>query len=391
MNAMTAPPSVRQQVELPVLLCNLCSKQLVTTCFLCACDCIFCEECTYGHFEQNSNCPTCSKHLSETDFREVNVVNASKNQIAENALTNYQTLFTKMSSASTNKALPLSDLCYSAIKQIESGKHSVRFVLKQLLVETTNAKKRYAVIQRSYENVNNNMTKMQQQHSADRLQLQQVNADLQQRLQAREQANADLSSKIKEQQRIIDQFQQYHNGRTAPSEGRLGTGQTHPASSTSHRAQHSMPPPLQGFIMQQEAQKQQQQQSYAASRQPNVLGSSRMVSSAASSRSFKPMNNQNQNMLVNGNIAPMNRPFTNSIRDLSSNTGYSFTGSRGSSGSGGNQPFLNKRRRVEPAPLLVGASPIDNMSPTTAFTLNQGPYNASTGGAHSMRQGFMRR
>jgi hypothetical protein len=25
------------------LSCNLCSKPLATTCFLCACDCIFCE------------------------------------------------------------------------------------------------------------------------------------------------------------------------------------------------------------------------------------------------------------------------------------------------------------------------------------------------------------
>ena len=27
----------------PMLLCNLCQKPLATTCFLCACDCIFCE------------------------------------------------------------------------------------------------------------------------------------------------------------------------------------------------------------------------------------------------------------------------------------------------------------------------------------------------------------
>lgn len=31
------------QKPIPTLLCNLCSKPLVTTCFLCACDCIFCE------------------------------------------------------------------------------------------------------------------------------------------------------------------------------------------------------------------------------------------------------------------------------------------------------------------------------------------------------------
>ena len=404
-------------------------------CFLRISGILLNAECTYGHFEQSSSCPTCGKHLTETDFREVNVIEASNTQVSDSVQSNYQTLFTKLTSLSESKALPLSDLCYSAIKQMDTAKHTVRFVLKQLLVESTNAKKRHLALQRSYENLKNNMTKLQQQHTAQRLQLEQANAELQQRLQAREQANADLNAKIKGQQRMIDQFRQYHNGRTATSaavreEDRVGTGQLVHASSSTHRVQQQpSQPALKGFIMQKEAQKQQQQQSYVSSRQPNILGASRMNSSAAvpmSSRglSLHPMSSRGLPLqpmqpqpILAGN-APLARPFSNSssngsipntprIRDLSSSAGYIFTTSSSGCGGGGGgggvgvgNQHLNKRRRADPS--TSGVTNLHgNMSPTTAFTLNQGPYNVA-GGAHSSRwansrsgdgvgNGFMRR
>jgi myosin heavy subunit len=322
----------------------------------------------------------------------VNIVNGTKNQAADNALTSYQALFAKLGSTSnSSKALPLSDLCYSAIKQMDSGKHSVRFVLKQLLLETTNANHRHAALQRSYENLKNNVTKLQQQYSAERLQLQQVNADLKQRLQARDQANKDLSDKVKEQQRIIDQFQQYHNRRTALSEDYAGSIQPSSASSPSNRSQAVVQPPLQRFIIQKEAQKQLQQQSYAASRHPNVLGSSRMNSSATSLQ--QPTQHPISRQIIPEGESQTTRPFTNPIRDFTVSSGYSFSERRVNSqtlakqnystntvsGSGAKHLVLNKRRRVEAAQFFTGASPIVNMSPTTAFTLNQGPYNAPTG------------
>lgn len=317
-------------------------------------------------------------------------MNGSKIQAADNALTSYQALFAKLGSTSNSKALPLSDLCYSAIKQMDSGKHSVRFVLKQLLLETTNANHRHAALQRSYENLKNNVTKLQQQYSAERLQLQQVNADLKQRLQARDQANKDLSDKVKEQQRIIDQFQQYHNRRTALSEDYAGSVQPSSASS-SHRPQAIVQPPLQRFIIQKEAQKQLQQQSYAASRHPNVLGSSRMNSSATSLQ--QPPKYPISKQIIPEGESQITRPFTNPIRDLTISSGYSFSERRVNSQTSAKQNYstntveesgakhliLNKRRRVEASQFFIGASPIVNMSPTTAFTLNQGPYNAPTG------------
>ncbi len=43
--ASSMRPGTASSVRMPppTLLCNLCQKPLATTCFLCACDCIFCE------------------------------------------------------------------------------------------------------------------------------------------------------------------------------------------------------------------------------------------------------------------------------------------------------------------------------------------------------------
>ena len=42
-NSVRSTRSAAARQPPPSLLCNLCQKPLATTCFLCACDCIFCE------------------------------------------------------------------------------------------------------------------------------------------------------------------------------------------------------------------------------------------------------------------------------------------------------------------------------------------------------------
>ena len=63
------------------------------------------------------------------------------------------------------------------------------------------------------------------------------------------------------------------------------------------------------------------------------------------------------------------------IRDLSANTGYHFTGVS-------NQQPVNKRRRGG-TPTSIGTGPSHSaMSPTTAFTLNQGPHRPLFNSSH---------
>jgi len=123
-------------------------------------------------------------------------------------------------------------------------------------------------------------------------------------------------------------------------------------------------PPLQGLMMQRQAAHAAQQQSLLQRRGPNMNHSSQGRIHSSHS----------------GNLGgPMARPFsTNSsgsaslssasrVRDLSHGTGYSF------SGSSNNAQRLNKRRRTG-----TPANP-HGMSPSTAFSLNQGPHSVSGG------------
>ena len=58
-------------VYLSHFTCNQCSQLLSGTVYRTACDCIFCEDCTWRHFEKSSDCPKCGQTLGEEDFIEV--------------------------------------------------------------------------------------------------------------------------------------------------------------------------------------------------------------------------------------------------------------------------------------------------------------------------------
>ena len=222
------------------------------------------------------------------------------------------------------------------------------------------------------------VTRLKQKHHSEKIQLQQINMDLQNRLKAREADNAELQKKIKAQERMIEQFRQLHggmpvgssSGHNKPSQDHTsGMAQVHDISRDGllgHRQQiqqqHHSEPPLKGFMKQKEAQMAAQQQAFNPRRQPNVLGSSRNTLSQS-------------NSLGNYNYQSTSRPFSNSstgsintprIRELSSGASYNFSGKAGSSGGHGNH--LNKRRRDDSSM----SNPRYAMSPTAAFTQHQG-------------------
>jgi hypothetical protein len=76
--------------------CNRCAQVLSGTCFQTACDCIFCEDCTWKHFEKYRDCPNCKKCLGEDDFTEI-VVGAGasdssfKRSLVQSFLTHLET------------------------------------------------------------------------------------------------------------------------------------------------------------------------------------------------------------------------------------------------------------------------------------------------------------
>jgi len=327
--------------------------------------------------------PNCTKTLNENDFTELVVADATGG-IKDIAKTSLQALFSKHSQSSQNgsKALPLSDLCFSLVRQIDVVKQSTKFLLKQLLMDSNSQARKVQSVLRANEALKHEITNIKQRQSSQRLQFEQANNDLANRLSARENAVAELNRKLLEKERMLDQFRQLHGDASTSSDnrrsgqipmvsaGRDNNQQIPPSSAGININRHRMStgpntePPLKGLMMQRQAAHAAQQQNLLQRRGPNMNHSS------------QGRLNSSHSVSLGG---PISRPFsTNSagsaslssasrVRDLSHGTGYSF------SGSSNNAQRLNKRRRSG-----TPANP-HGMSPSTAFTLNQGPHSVSGG------------
>jgi len=402
------PPSTAasRHIPPPTLLCNLCTKPLATTCFLCSCDCIFCEECTFNHFEHSSECPKCGKVLHERDFTELVVSNCSSNSNKDAVQTSLQTLFSRQpqrgGSSSNNPHLPFSDLCFGIIRQIDINKQSTKFLLKQLLMETSMSHKRFLQARSIQLKMKEEITRLKQTIQSQKLQYEQVHEDLRRKLEAKERKNAELIHEIKSKEKQIDQFRQLHsNGIPGANNSSLHNNATAmplnhiPNSSSSghhNRGQHE--PPLRGIRMQKEAKEKHRmellQQGATSSlnnhgkRNHSVLGSLMQRSSSVNNQHSHHRNHaMSMRRPFSGASATSSQgvPVTPRIRDLSSASGYTFNASSGSNGRGGMS--MNKRMRI-PTPT--------GLSPNTAFAHNNSNNRSHQAWSSGSGQGnFMRR
>lgn len=341
-------------------------------------------DCTYSHFERSSNCPACGAVLNESDFTELVV--ADSTSTGETVKTSLQALFTKKTSSSS---LPFSDLCYSLIRQIDAQKISTKFLLKQFLMD---ANLNTQVI-RTCESLKQEITQLKQTNSTQRLQFERITADLNNKLQAREAVIQEMQNKS----RGGNVIPRSSNSNAAPP-SRLGQS----------RMPHSLPrqekPAFQEFMQQKEAKERAQQQALQAQRAPSVLG--RAAQSHQPGKRSHSYGTESARPSSHGqtNITPIqqmgSRPFSSNsagsipgtprIRDLSSSSGYRFiSGSNGAQWQGNNQ-HVNKRRRGTPSSTGGGGgipSVHRGMSPSTAFTLNNGHHSRRSGPNQYFTQG----
>ena len=296
-------------------------------------------ECTYSHFEQSSECPTCRRRLGENDFTELVVADSNGSDIAKS---NMQTLFSKKSSSG---CLHYSDVCQSLIQQIECSKQSTKFLLKQLLVESHRAGRTSMAAARTHESLRTENTQLKQANSTLRLQYEQTINDLQNKLKARE-------STISEMNHMLNNFQKIHGVRGG---GGVAPHMVPNSSSASVTTGQGSGPPLRGLIAQREANMKAQQNTLNGAKLPfmNSMNANRNKSPA----NFRPFSSSNSS--CSGSIAPR-------VRDLTANSAYHFTGISNQN--------LNKRRRGGTPTLQGTSSPHHLMSPNTAFVLNQGPH-----------------
>lgn len=333
------------------------------------------KECTYSHFEQSSECPVCNKSLTENDFTELVVAEATS-ATSDIAKTSLQALFSKHSkSANGNKALQLSDLCYSLVRQIDVVKQSTKFLLKQLLMDGSTQNRRFQSVMRINEKLKYEITNIKQEQSSQRLQFEQITGELKNKLCARENKIQDLNNQLLEKDKMIRQFRQLHGGnhddegscqRSRNDNNHLGLDtQQLGVLEQGSNYRNGMDPPMKGFMMQRQAKQQAQQKSFAQPRRlPNIPG----INANHSNNSFGLPRRTESPMLArpyspNSSGSNSLRP-TPRIRELTPNTGYNFTGA----------PRMNKRRRND-----TQISSVNKMSPSTSFSLNQGQHSVARG------------
>lgn len=315
---------------------------------------IVCPDCTYTHFERSSQCPTCRKTLGDQDFTELVVADGS-NGASDIAKSSMQAMFSKKNSGGY---LPHAELCQSLIKQIDASKQNTKFLLKQLLVETHKQSRGNVGALRAQEQLRSENTQLKQTVSSQRLQYEQTIKDLQNKLKARESTIAELNQ-------MLGKFQKHYGGKGGPDYSVGGGGASSHMVPGSSAGRGGQEPPLRGLLAQRKAQEiasQNAMNGRNVSRQQPFMNS---------------MNDMNRGRSPGTNYRPFSSCSVGSgssgtprIRDLSASTGYHFTGVS-------NQQPLNKRRR--------GGTPTSGssvMSPTTAFTLNNGPHRPLFNSSH---------
>jgi hypothetical protein len=345
------------------------------------------------------------------------------------AKTTFQALFSKQARTSTNgiKGIPLTDLCFSLVKQMDVMKKSSNFILKQLLMSNNAQGRKMVSVLRVNESLKHENTNIKQSQSTQRIQYEQIQSELKNRLDVKEIQIQEMNKQLEEKDRIIGQFRQMHN-HAAFEKGNESNG-THEtlgesrgygqqtiathvqnpytnrnnmsssasiASSTiaSSRMESNglgggggggggsgMDQPFKGFLAQQQAKQVAAQQQYMSRRGPIPSSNSSIASSRVGINSNNYGNSGGVTMMHHKHRHGSNHSIgsgnsgTPKIRDYSQGSMFNFQGSSGSTirsgGSGGGGGRLNKRRRPAETPASQR-----NMSPNTAFTLNQGSYSA---------------
>jgi len=264
-----------------------------------------------------------------------------------------QSLLTKKHSGGM---LQYSEICQSLIRQVDSTKQATKFLLKQLLLESHKSGRNNLMASRTHEALQAENTQLKQLNSSQRLQYEQTITTLQNKLKARE-------ATIAEQNKMIEQFRKYHGG--GGGRGGHAPPMEPNSSSASFSSSSSLgggAPPLRGLMAQREANMIAQQNTLNGRSQPFMNAMQNSSRSKSPGANFRPFSSGS----TEGGSVSSNTP---RIRDLSASSGYHFTGM-----SNHSQP-LNKRRRGGTPTSMGTGTPHTAMSPTTAFTLNQGPHS----------------
>ena len=136
MTSGTSGGSAQVSVYLSHFTCNQCASLLSGTVYRTTCDCIFCEDCTWRHFEKSSTCPKCGQGLGEEDFTEL-IVGVGAEDLPRIALQGMM-----VGSEGSGLINPsFNEGCKSLMRSIGVFKSSTHFLLRQMVMSSNEAQK----------------------------------------------------------------------------------------------------------------------------------------------------------------------------------------------------------------------------------------------------------
>ena len=131
-SGLSSAPSV----YLTHFTCNNCSGLLSGTIYQTACDCIFCEDCTWRPFENSSDCPKCGRMLGEDDFTEL-VVGTDGGALKKVCL---QSMMNVQGHGAGETVSPsFAEGCKSLMRALDVVKASTHFLLRQMIMSSNEA------------------------------------------------------------------------------------------------------------------------------------------------------------------------------------------------------------------------------------------------------------
>ena len=117
------------------------------------------KECTYAHFQTNSNCPMCNRILGEEDFREMTISKPPNRDQEKQAV--FKRIFVK--SSSRCKELSSKDVWDRILRQSKIYRDSMKFTLRQFLKENVSQVRRSIQIQHTLRVMKQEQTNLKQE------------------------------------------------------------------------------------------------------------------------------------------------------------------------------------------------------------------------------------
>ena len=306
-----------------------------------------------------------------------------------------QTLFTKQSPNA--QYLAFQDMCRGLLKQSEDLRLGTRFIMKQFLIDSSQAGLRALHMRKQLEKVNQENTQLKQAHNAQRMRLEQVITELQQKLDT-------AQNKLDEKERQLMQFRKIHGSMTpevptrdlAMTQGaeprRVSVGEMQQASQSGR----GLEPPLKGFMMQRQANEIAKQRALEEPTKRNLFLSGPSHANHPQNGGIRPRSQESYSTPMNP-IHLQHRPYSTDsggsagvgrIRDFSSGSGFPFAG------NGGMQPNKRPRGQSPTGRICSGMySAPRGMSPSQAFALqgSNGPGMVRGPTTYFQQSGYDRR